>query len=188
MMHYDESRLADLILHEMTHATLWIRNEVQFNEEFATFVGRQGARDFLEYIYGIDTPEVVRLDEAREESARYRKEIQTLRDRLERLYQQNIPDEEKRQQKATEIARFREYIAAHFSERFHSVVEINNAYIDLFTTYTGNIHLFEELHRQLGSNLAVTIAEVQRRVAERPPSAPAHDIFSLDSTTRGIEN
>lgn len=188
MMHYDESRLADLILHEMTHATLWIRNEVQFNEEFATFVGRQGARDFLEYIYGIDSPEVVRLDEAREESARYRKEIQMLRDRLERVYQQNIPDEEKRQQKATEIARFREYIAAHFSERFHSVVEINNAYIDLFTTYTGNIHLFEELHHQLGSNLAVTIAEVQRRVSERPPSAPAHNILSLDSTTRGIEN
>lgn len=174
MMHYDEARLADLILHEMTHATLWLRNEVQFNEEFATFVGRQGARDFLVSTYGAESPEVQKLDASREESAQYREAIRALRHRLEHLYSRDIQDEEKRAGKAELIAQFREH--------FHSPVEINNAYIDLFTTYSGNVHLFEELHHQLGGSLATTIEEVQRRVAARPRSAAAVEIFSLDTT------
>ena len=45
MTRYDEFRLAELILHEMTHATVFARGgrAGNFNEELASFVGRRGA-------------------------------------------------------------------------------------------------------------------------------------------------
>ena len=53
MLDYNEGELAELIIHELTHATLYLPSKVDFNENFASFVGRKGAINFLEYKYGL---------------------------------------------------------------------------------------------------------------------------------------
>lgn len=47
-----EGMLARLILHEMTHATVFVKGDMTFNENLATFVGDNGARYYLEQKYG----------------------------------------------------------------------------------------------------------------------------------------
>ena len=47
MLRWDEATLANLILHEMTHATVYFKGQTDFNEQMATFVGNHGAIDFL---------------------------------------------------------------------------------------------------------------------------------------------
>src|SRR4030067_3805978 len=47
MLQWDEATLANLILHEMTHATVYFKGQTDFNEQMATFVGNQGAIHFL---------------------------------------------------------------------------------------------------------------------------------------------
>lgn len=49
---YSEGSLAELIIHELTHGTLYIKNNVEFNENLASFIGNKGAIKFLEYKYG----------------------------------------------------------------------------------------------------------------------------------------
>ncbi|MCE6992566.1 aminopeptidase [Dyadobacter sp. CY323] len=50
--------LANLILHELTHGTLFVKNDLELNENLASFVGDQGAIRFLKYKYGLDSKEL----------------------------------------------------------------------------------------------------------------------------------
>lgn len=52
--------LANLIIHELTHGTLFIKNNVDFNENLASFVGDKGAEMFLKHKYGIQSAELAK--------------------------------------------------------------------------------------------------------------------------------
>jgi len=52
MLNNNEGKLANLIIHELTHGTLFIKNNVEFNENLADFVGDYGTTRFLQYKYG----------------------------------------------------------------------------------------------------------------------------------------
>ena len=47
-----EGQLAELIIHELTHGTLFIKNSLEYNENLADFVGEYGALRFLAQKYG----------------------------------------------------------------------------------------------------------------------------------------
>lgn len=47
MLLKDPGDLANTIIHEMTHRTVFIKNEVEMNENLATFVGDYGALEYL---------------------------------------------------------------------------------------------------------------------------------------------
>lgn len=51
----DEIELAELILHEMLHQTIFKLNDGNFNESMATFVGRTAAQAFFDQTYGADS-------------------------------------------------------------------------------------------------------------------------------------
>jgi predicted aminopeptidase len=52
MLRRSEGQLAELIIHELTHTTLYLPGSVDYNENFATYVGEKGAIQFLKYKYG----------------------------------------------------------------------------------------------------------------------------------------
>ncbi|KAA3651897.1 MAG: aminopeptidase [Bacteroidetes bacterium] len=58
MLNRSEGSLAELIIHELTHATLYVKNDVSFNENLANFVGKQGAIEFLKHKYSDTSLEV----------------------------------------------------------------------------------------------------------------------------------
>ena len=182
MTAYDDARLADLILHEMAHATLWVKDEAQFNEEFAVFVGRTGAREYLVRQFGEEDERIIDLDRRRVDAATYREDILGLRDTLNELYENAIEleDEFSRRErilreKEAIIGRFQEEFRETYEERYVSdayrraaEITINNAYLDLFSTYTGNLHLFEEYHRLLGGSLGQTVDALVLLITTRP--------------------
>jgi predicted aminopeptidase len=52
MLERTEGDLANLIIHEMVHATIFVKDSVDFNENLATFIGDRGAEKFLQFKYG----------------------------------------------------------------------------------------------------------------------------------------
>lgn len=55
MLHYDEGDLAEIIIHELTHGTLFVKDSLKFNENLASFIGEKGAMRFLSHQYGSDS-------------------------------------------------------------------------------------------------------------------------------------
>lgn len=58
MLQKSPGQLARVIIHELTHGTLYVKNDIQFNENLASFVGDKGALMFLESKYGKGALEV----------------------------------------------------------------------------------------------------------------------------------
>jgi predicted aminopeptidase len=52
MLERSEGDLASLIIHEMVHATIFVKDSVNFNENLASFIGDRGAEAFLRFRFG----------------------------------------------------------------------------------------------------------------------------------------
>jgi predicted aminopeptidase len=57
MLERTEGDLANLIIHEMSHSTIFVKDSIDFNENLATFIGDRGAEKFLISKYGIQSSE-----------------------------------------------------------------------------------------------------------------------------------
>lgn len=190
MTDYSVARLAELIIHESAHATLWLRGESQFNEEFATFVGRLGAERYLAYRHGADSDVLQEFLQRRRDQERFRADLQALKAQLQELYhsyaerpagevpgddrpQDDLPVEARRAAKQELISSYQREFADRYDARyetdtyrFFAEFSVNNAYLDLFETYSGNIDQFHRFHDEVGGGeLPVTIAELTQRAA-----------------------
>ena len=58
MLRRSEGELADLIIHELTHSTVFVKNNSELNENIADYVGETGAKRYLASKYG-DTSAVL---------------------------------------------------------------------------------------------------------------------------------
>ena len=52
MLERSPGSLAELIIHELTHGTLFVKDNLEYNENLADFVGEYGAQRFLAQKYG----------------------------------------------------------------------------------------------------------------------------------------
>ncbi|MFW6215477.1 MAG: aminopeptidase [Alkalispirochaetaceae bacterium] len=160
MAGYHPERLANLLLHEMTHATLWIPDEVPLNEAMATFVGDRGALAYLAYRYGEGSERyregVVRQQERR----RFVSFMRQLAGRLELLYAEPLEEAEILRRKEEIIREEQQRFAENYDDwfstdryRFLPGMEINNAYVDLFRTYNDELPLFEQLYQTVNGDM-----------------------------------
>lgn len=183
MIDYDRHTIASLIIHEQAHATLFLRGHAQFNEEFATFVGNVGADAYL-LASGASTEEseLVTARIADRETARLL--ILDLRSDLEQVYGSDLEAEEKRSEKAAAITAFQDRLRVDYESIFRtdsyrnlSEIPINNAYIDLYVSYTEDLDLFGLLHEALSSDLSIFIDAL--KVLENPGRIPERALRRL---------
>lgn len=59
MLERSEGDLANLIIHEMSHATIFVKDSIEFNENLATFIGDRGAEQFLIAGFGRGSKEYI---------------------------------------------------------------------------------------------------------------------------------
>jgi predicted aminopeptidase len=178
-LRYPESALPELILHELTHSTLFIKGEVDFNEGFATFVGHKGGLAFLEQRYGEGSRA---LHEARE---RFRDElafgafVAQLCKKLQTLYDQDLPEDLTLAQRETIFEKEKQVFAElerSFSiRRYHAFAgaDWNNAVILAHRRYYRDLPAFEKLYESMGEDLREVVSFFQEAKArgENPREA-----------------
>jgi len=102
MMGWGDERLATLIFHELAHQRVYVKDDTEFNESFATFVEQEGTRQWRAYR---------QLPPDNNAQARQRDQFTALvlktRTRLEKLYTLPLPTGQMRQRKAAEFERLR---------------------------------------------------------------------------------
>ncbi len=105
MLDWDEDRLADTLLHELAHATLWVPGHPGFNEAFANFVGERAALGWIEHHHGPDSAEVKAARHRDEDQLRYRELLRGVVAELEAIYAHPaLPRDEKLARKAAILA------------------------------------------------------------------------------------
>ncbi len=176
MSSYDEADIADLVIHEMTHATIFLKGNrpgaEQFNEELATFVGRTGSLLYLASAYGADSSAVAAAREDREDAAAFAAYLAGTAKELEAVYSSGLGDEAKRRGKAEIIAARAELYKKEYSSLFKGdrykgfeMERINNAYLDLYRLYEGESGLYRDYYEKAcGSDMKTFIGKVGRIV------------------------
>ena len=104
MLDRTEGDLASLIIHEMVHATVFVKDDVDFNENLADFIGDTAAYDFLRYRFGRESNEYMTYLHQDQDYRKYTKHILRGTRSLDSLYKTMQPsdliDKKKRQKDA----------------------------------------------------------------------------------------
>jgi len=156
MLSRTEGDLANLIIHEMSHATIFVKDSIDFNENLATFIGDRGTEKFLIDTYG---QESVAYRTYIEEDKDYLKYVDHMLrgakylDSLYATFTENIPLTGKTQAKKVAIRKIVDSLdtlslalTASPSKRFRDKLP-NNAYFMNFRQYQAKQEIFWEDYR-----------------------------------------
>jgi predicted aminopeptidase len=147
MMDYDEDELVNVVLHETTHATLYIKSSADFNEQLATFVGNKGTELFYLKREGPNSPTLKKIRARNKDNALFSsfitKEIQD----LEKWYVDHPEKNPVEKQKRFEllISNFTKIQKNFMTDeyRFFASYPLNNASLLGFKTYNYDLQKFE---------------------------------------------
>lgn len=153
MRDYPVHRLADLLIHELTHATVFFKSDADFNEAFAEFVGQEGSRLYLERRFGRESAEYQAMLDVEAKGAAYRERLRGLGAALEAVYADPVLSrEEKLSGKAALLAEWND------PEGGFDTSGMNNAYIDLYRLYYDSGAGLREKFEVSGGNLRAFVA------------------------------
>lgn len=172
MLAWDERSLANTILHEMVHATVWIPGSVGFNESFASFVGDEAGLRYLVQRHGPDSPIVGDARRRDRDRVLWVALQQGLYEDLEAVYANpTLTDEEKLAAKAVLVAEVPARArAAGFEDpapylRAADLGPWNNARLAQFRTYNDGKALFQALLDAEHGDLLAFLERVRATVA-----------------------
>lgn len=165
MRSYSEYRLASVIIHEQTHATIFIKNQISFNEETATFIGNQGAINFIKQKYGEGSEQYKNIFIAQMDHDTYLSSLRNLYRELKQIYEsENYTKGNKLALKNEAIAKYKENIRNNYdslfkTQRYRQIdkFKINNAFLSVRMTYSQNLELFNKLYAKKNCNLKATL-------------------------------
>lgn len=153
VLSYEPGELSDLIIHELTHSTVFFKNNVDFNESLATFVGGQGAKDFLAQRYGADSKELKDFLKSRYDEARFGREMDELYAELDSVYKSSATDAEKLARRETVFA---PALSRLNGEGYHYKT-LNNAVVMAHKVYHKDLADFERAYEAEGRDWPKTI-------------------------------
>jgi len=164
--------LVETILHELTHTTLYVGGQGDFNEGFANLVGLVGAKQFLEAHYGQSHPLTIEAQNNIEDEKLFSSFISNLMEDLERLYNSNKNYDEKLVQRekifTTALASFERLKGKFKTNRFlyFGRSGLNNAYLMSINLYHRHFHLFEAVYNKKGQSVKETLSYFQTLAKE----------------------
>lgn len=162
MIRQDDVEVVATVIHELCHATLYVRDDTAFNESMATFVGFAGALEYLEESHGEGSREVRVSRALLEERKAFSRIIIDLKEALEALYAEEISFEEKMERREKLFAdsqvrvKGKEFRTGEFD--FYADLEMNNAVFLSLLFYNTRIEFFEEVFREQGGDLRRTFS------------------------------
>lgn len=162
MLQKDSGNLANLIIHELCHSSIYLKDSVELNENLASFIGRQGAEEYLLSIGDSLSVEKMRQKEGKRQA--WREIIHKGSLKLDSLYKEftdQMSIQDKREHKQSMINEIRRELSQTIypddslkAEQQYADFQPNNAFFTGFLTYRARSNYFElELKNKFKGNL-----------------------------------
>jgi predicted aminopeptidase len=145
--------LADTIIHESVHATVYIPDQSEFNESLASFVAGKLTPVWLGKRFGPASSERAAYLEREQLSEEMQVRLREAYLYLAKLYESNLPKKEK-------LAKKKEYLADVRAE-LHLAGELNNARLAGYDSYHGGDEALAALLAACGGDLRKMIDAVK---------------------------
>ena len=159
MLRYKDIHLVDTIIHETVHTTLYIKNNADFNERLAVFIGNKGAEQFYLQREGENSPTLQSLRDESADDQLFSEFISEELTLLENWYQNldsSQRNEDLRNDRLKSIqVKFQTKILPQMKtksyHKFHEL-QLNNARLLIYRTYMQDLKDFEQLFQLLGGD------------------------------------
>lgn len=186
MLRAHDHDFVDTLIHETIHANIYIKNNADFNERLAVFLGGKGMEKFYLKTEGADSPTIKKskLDQA--DSLEFSKFVSEEIKSLKEYYKNLDPkdrNEEARMKRISEIKdNFKTKLApklqtASFSEFPNR--PLNNARLMLFGTYMEKLDDFEKLYTHVKGDFKAFMEKIKTLESSKDPQ---QDLTQLIST------
>jgi predicted aminopeptidase len=159
ILEWNEGGLANLILHEMAHATVYFKDRTDFNEQLATFIGNQGAIDFLTERHGPESQEVREAIDHQEDDFLFSGWTDQACQQLSAYYAKEISIEEKLKGREAlfraiqeDFQKMKGQLKTNGYQNVDKVI-LNNAVLLAYRRYFYRLEKFEALYQTLGRDL-----------------------------------
>jgi predicted aminopeptidase len=174
MLRGSEGALVETLLHELTHATVFVKSQADFNEGVASFVGEEGSVRFFEETQGSEAAEQqrARVTDAR----RLANALLDFRREVERLYASGSPPGERAAQRAAAELQARATIAAlpltsRDPVRLAADLRLSDACLALTRTYAADVEAYAAILAALDGSLPAFVSRLREAAKTEDPRA-----------------
>ncbi len=154
MLKRNEGSLSNLIIHELTHGTLFVKNNVNFNENLANFIADKGAEQFLLQKFGSNSKQYREYKHEKSDEKIYDAYILKSAERLDSLYKKMLDNEDDKIKKEKKNQLIQEIVQGvydlplfkkkdYFNYSKQAFFE-GNAFFMTFTRYDSQYDLFNK--------------------------------------------
>ncbi|MDR3388695.1 MAG: aminopeptidase [Rudaea sp.] len=186
MLRWSDDDLAATIFHELAHQRLYLKGDTEFNESFATFVQREGLRQWRA---ASGLPPADDADQQR--SDQFDQLVLGTRARLQQLYASGLPPDAMRLRKHEEIQRLRTEYFQWRDTQWHGDgaydgwinADINNAALLPFGLYHRWVAAFAALYTTQGGNWTAFYDAVAK-MAQMKADVRLKALLALDETAK----
>jgi predicted aminopeptidase len=166
--------LVETILHEMTHTTLYVKGQGEFNEGLAQLIGKRGALLFFEKVFGPSHPATLEARDSIRDEVIFSSFLISFLSELDALYNDSRqPYDLKLSSREAVFGRHMEKFKGlrdHLhTRRFEAFGQagLNNAYLMSVGLYHRHYALFETVLAQKGNSLRETLIFFQALAKEK---------------------
>jgi predicted aminopeptidase len=173
-------QLANTVIHESVHATVYIKGEAYFNESIAMWVAGKLTPIYLDRARGAESPEKTAYVKQEGESEARELRLHDAYERLNSLYESGKPDGEKLEEKSKIFTSLRQELKIKR--------EINNATLVQYKEYSVPTKEYQELFEACGSDWKrfwATLLQLKASSFQQPQQVDIAPVLgSLKATCR----
>ena len=174
MLERDEGALAELIIHELTHSTIYVKSNPELNENLASYVGKIGAIEYLTSKYGKNSTELKIYVQKQRDNDKFAMHIVRGAHQLDSLYKtfpENLAHTKKDSIKEAAINLVIQTLDTINFERYQikSILKTkrfvpNNAFFCSYITYHNKNLIFEqEYYQKFDGNFATYLSYLKQK-------------------------
>ena len=184
MLRYEDYELAEIILHETVHTTIFIKSAAEFNERMATFMGREGMKLYYRQKDGDQSAALAKAEEDTHDQRLFSAFITHELQELKKWYEDNkgkINKESKAKRLKELQAHFREELKPQLKTanyREFENRELNNALLLAYQTYEYSLEDFQKLFDHFGHDFKTTLNYLKSLEKEAKPDQTLRDFVN----------